>query len=400
MTPQLFPASAFHPEFPKGRASGELHISDNAISFNGGGKQIGLPLDGLSVKLGGASDRLLFFEHSALPDWSIYTAELSVLNHPVLRSHPELTAGISALRRKRARNRLVVLAAVLALFALPLVLLLNLSALTALAARQVPAEWEQKLGKSAFAQYRLQHELIDDKATQAALQTLTQPLTAAIANPRYPFEFHVVRDSDLNAFALPGGVVVINSGLIERADSANELLGVLAHEISHVTQRHGVRNIISSAGIILTAQALIGDASGLLATIASAAPLLLNQSYSRDFERDADTHGVILLKAAHINPNGLESFFQKIIAHENKLQEQVGNEDAAAALKTLARFVSTHPATEERIAQIRKLTRDAHGPYSDLEPQFTDLKNRIAAADATEPSSTTTEKEPADANPN
>lgn len=418
--PSGYAANAFHPDFAKGRASGELCITETAAVFNGGAKQITLPLNGLSITLGGASDRLIFFAHPQLPDISIYTADLNALRDPVLRAHPELTTAIGAAKRKRSHNRALLLAAVLAVVALPLLILLNLNGLTAIAARQVPAEWEQKLGRSAFAQYRLQHELIDDKATQAALLAVTQPLTAAIADARYPFEFHIVNDSGLNAFALPGGVVVINSGLIQRADSANELLGVLAHEISHVTQRHGVRNIISSAGIVLTAQVLIGDASGLLATLASAAPLLLNQSYSRDFERDADTHGVALMRAAQIDPSGLETFFQKVIAHEKKLQEQVGNEDAAAALKTLAQFVSTHPATEERIERIRKLTRDAHGPYRDFEPAFAHLKTQVAIAakavpaesepapaeSASTPTESTqtptqlTDKEPGDANTN
>lgn len=405
-----YPASAFHPDFTKGRASGELCISASAVVFSGGAKQIALPLSGLDIALGGASDRLIFFTHPQVPDISIFTDDLRVLRDPILRAHPELTASIGLAQRKRTGARALLLAAVLAVVALPLLMLFNLNGLTAIAARQVPAEWEQKLGRSAFAQYRLQHELIDDRATQTALLALTQPLTTAIADARYPFEFHIVRDGDLNAFALPGGVVVIHSGLIERADSANELLGVLAHEIAHVTQRHGVRNIISSAGIVLTAQVLIGDASGLLATLASAAPLLLNQSYSRDFERDADTHGVALMRTAQVDPSGLETFFQKVIAHEKKLQEQVGNADAAAALKALTRFVSTHPATEERIERIRKLTADARGPYRDFEPAFAQLKAQLATAAKTVPAEAETEstqtskeltnKEPGDANTN
>lgn len=384
-----YAAHAFHYSFPKGRNSGELHIDAGALTFkcelpNGSKQSVSLPLSGLRIKLGGASDRLVFFEHESYPDWSIYTSDLQVLKAPVLLAHPELTASIAKLRNKQHGNRAILLVALLLILALPVGLYFSMSGLTAAAARQVPAEWEQKLGQSAFAQYRLQHELLDDKETQAELKQLTEPLTAVIKDSRYPFEFHVVRDADLNAFALPGGVVVINSGLIERADSASELLGVLAHEISHVTERHGVRNIISSAGIVLTAQVLIGDASGLLATLASAAPLLLNQSYSRDFERDADAHGVALLKEANIDPHGMQSFFEKMIAHEKKMLQQVGNDKAADAMKNLSRFLSTHPATEERIERIQQLSRDAKGPYRDLEPAFARLKAHIAAHQASD----------------
>ncbi len=394
-------AHAFHPSFPKGRASGELQIDAGAVIFHRDSQRVSLPLSGLRVTLGGASDRLVFFAHDAQPDWSIYTSDLQVLNAPALVAHPELTASIAALRGKRQRNHVLLVIVTLLVLALPVGVYFSMSGLTGVAARQVPVEWEQKLGQSAFAQYRLQHELLDDKATQAALKQLTEPLTTALKGARYPFEFHVVRDADLNAFALPGGIVVINSGLIERADNASELLGVLAHEIAHVTERHGVRNIISSAGIVLTAQVLIGDASGLLATLASAAPILLNQSYSRDFERDADARGVALLRAANIDPAGMQSFFEKIIEREKKMLSQVGNDKAADAMKNLSRFLSTHPATEERIARIQQLSSDMHGPYRDLEPAFAQLKAQIAAS-ASEESADTSDnniKEIDDANP-
>lgn len=398
-------ASAFHAGFAKGRSSGELQIGDGGVRFDGGGRRVALPLQGLRVKLGGASDRLVFFEHPGEPAWSLYTADLAVLENPVLRSQPELRTALNAARRRRQRNRALLLAMVLLVVAAPLALVSNMNWLTALAARQVPPEWEQKLGRSAFAQYRLQKELIDDAKTRQALAALTQPLTAALdtaerdsATPQ--FEFHIVRDADLNAFALPGGVVVINSGLIERADSANELLGVIAHEISHVTERHGVRNIISSAGLVLTVQMLIGDAGGVFGTIAGAAPLLLTQSYSRDFERDADQRGVALLEAAAVDPRGMETFFRKIVEREKKLEQQIGDENAAAALKALSRFVSTHPATEERIERIRKLSRDSSGPYRDLEPEFAQLKTLLAAHTRDDDSSSTTSKDSGNANPN
>lgn len=379
MTASNFAAHAFHDSFANGRASGELQLTESALIFIRENTRVALPFDGLRIKLGGAADRLVFFEHPAQPQWSIHTADLAVLRHPLLRQHPQLAQMIAGLRAHRGRNRALLTLAVLLIVALPCALLLNLGWLTGAAARQVPPAWEEKLGRSVFAQYRLQHELLDGPATAAPLQQLTEPLTAALQPQPYPFEFHIVNDASLNAFALPGGVVVINSGLIERADSASELLGVVAHEISHVTERHGVRNIIGSAGIVLTAQVLIGDASGLLATIASAAPLLLNQSYSRNFERDADTRGVALLRRAQIDPRGLESFFRKMLEQEQKMKAQVGNDDAAAALDSLSRFLSTHPATEERIERIRKLAADAHGPYRDLEPAFAQLKAALAA---------------------
>lgn len=360
---------------------GELCIDAGAVTFARGSERVALPLSGLRVKLGGAGDRLVFFGHDAHPDWNIYTSDLRVLKAPALLAHPESMAAVARVRGRRRFNRALLLAALALALALPVGLYFSMGSLTALAAEQVPVEWEQKLGQSAFAQYRLQHELLDDERTRAELQQLTAPLTAALQKSPYPFEFHIVRDADLNAFALPGGVVVINSGLIERADNASELLGVLAHEIAHVTERHGVRNIISSAGIVLTAQVLIGDASGVLATIASAAPILLNQSYSRDFERAADKRGVELLIAADIDPRGMRTFFEKVVAQEKKLIAQMGNDQAAEALQSVSRFLSTHPDTEERIARIDALSGAAAAPYRDLEPAFARLRAHLAQPD-------------------
>ena len=101
-----------------------------------------------------------------------------------------------------------------------------------------------------------------------------------------------------------------------RSPARTTVLGVLAHEISHVTEQHGVRQIMARAGVALTAQALLGDVNGMMAMIAAATPMLLSQSYSRDFESDADEHGFDLLEKADIDPNGLVSFFEKIMEEE------------------------------------------------------------------------------------
>lgn len=376
-----YSAHAFHDQLPKGRASGELRVTRSGVEFQRGEHKITLPFAGLRIKLGGASDRLIFFEHPRHPDWSLYTADLAILKDPLLHERPELSALLRGMRNKRRRNWSLLIGAAAVVLALPVILLLNMDRLAAIAARQVPVEWEQQLGRSAFAQYQLQSELLDDQAIEQPLQTLTGSLTQALPDTRYSFEFHVVRDEALNAFALPGGVIVIHSGLIERADSADELLGVLAHEISHVTEQHGLRNVITSAGVILTVQALIGDASGLLATIAGATPLLLNQSYSRDFERDADQRGVALLEKANLDPLGLERFFHKILEQEQKLKEQIDDADTAAVLESVSGFLSTHPATEERIERIRQLAGDSQGPYRDLQPAFQALQTAIAQFD-------------------
>jgi beta-barrel assembly-enhancing protease len=377
----VYPSRAFHPELPDGRAAGELTLTAEAFRFSSGDHHVTLPFDGAELTLGGAANRLVFVSHPCQPDWSIYTSERAILRDPRLLQHPGLAGAIAQIGHKRTRNLLVTLAATALLVAIPLLLLLNLGIFTRMAARQIPVQWEEQLGKLAFTQYQLGTPLIEDERAQQLLEQLTSQLTKALPQSPYTYRFYIARDPQLNAFALPGGYIVLHSELVLQADSAAELLGVLAHEISHVTEQHGTRNIIGSAGIALLLQLLVGDSSGVLAALTSAAPFLLNQKYSRGFEREADQRGYKLLLLAGVDPAGLLSFFEKMKMADakarGKLRESAGD---AAKLLEVPEFLSTHPATDARIAALRELVATHRGPYRDLDDTFTALQVRVQAA--------------------
>lgn len=376
-----YQAHAFHDSLPNGRASGELTVSEDGFEFHSGEHRVAAPLAGAKLTLGGAADRLVFLSHPQAPGWSIYTSDRTILAHPAVATSTALASDLNVVRRKRAQRVARFVIAIAVLVGAPLALIANPGSLTGLAARQIPPSWEEQLGKSAFAQYQIQSEMIEDEETRRLLTELTDALTNALPRSAHTFHFHIARDPALNAFALPGGYIVIHSELILRADNASELLGVLAHEIAHVTEQHGTRNLIASAGVVLTVQALIGDASGLLAAVASAAPFLLTQKYSRGFEREADEKGFELLQRAQIDPRGMATFFEKIKAEEEKtaqkVRERVG--DAAGDVLTQTpEFLSTHPATDSRIDAMRKLIASQYGGYRNLDSTFIALKARIA----------------------
>jgi predicted Zn-dependent protease len=212
------------------------------------------------------------------------------------------------------------------------------------------------------------------------LRQVTGPLVEAVGASRYRFQVHVARDPTLNAFALPGGYIVMHSELILRADTASELLGVLAHEMAHVTEQHGVRNLIASAGAALTLQALLGDPSGLLSAAATAAPFLLTQKYSRGFEHEADSEGFELLRSAGVDATGMLSFFETLKAEEEKSAAKVREElgEAAGALLTgTPEFLSTHPATAGRIDAMRELVERQSGARRNLDGEFLALKAHL-----------------------
>lgn len=390
MSDASYPAHAFHQSFAQGRAAGDLSVSAAGFCFRNDAQSVTMPLAGARLTLGGASDRIIFIAHPDFPDWSLYTSDRAILRDPVLAAHPELTVALGTMRRKRMNNRAVFAAVLAVLVAIPVALLLNMSWLTGIAARQIPASWEERLGKTAFGQYQIQADMINDPETARLLTELTDTLTKALPDSRYKFHFYVARDPSLNAFALPGGYVVIHSELLLRADSAEEVLGVLAHEISHVTSQHGTRNLIASAGLFVTVQAVLGDASGLLATLAGAAPFLLSQKYSRGFENEADAQGFELLQRAHIDGRGMVTFFDKVKAEEEKMRarvrEQVG-EGAGAVLTETPEFLATHPATDSRIERMREKAAHQQGPFRDLNATFDALKRRVREFETEHPSS-------------
>ena len=138
------------------------------------------------------------------------------------------------------------------------------------AASSVPVDWEVKAGDKLFEQLMTTKKLVTDKELEAQLKAITDPLVAGIKDNRYPLKFHIIEDPTFNAFAMPGGNVVLHSGLLMAADSPEEIAGVLGHEIAHVTQRHSIRSIISFAGLFLLVQTMLGDVTGIVAGIAFA----------------------------------------------------------------------------------------------------------------------------------
>lgn len=393
MTTQQVDGHAFHESFAKGRASGQITIDASAVRFRNEVGAIALPLSGVKARLGGASNRLVFFEHPDYPDWQIYTADRSVLKNPHFRPHQGLSRQVARARRLRIFNWSVLGSVVSLVVAVPLLLILNMDVVTGWIAPTLPAEWEQSLGESALAQYQIGQPMIETDAAKASLDALIAPLLKSADSERYDFHVYIANDSQLNAFALPGGYIVLNSGLLLRADNASEVLGVLAHEISHVTEQHGVRQVMARAGLALTAQALLGDVNGMMAMIAAATPMLLSQSYSRDFESDADEQGFALLEKTDIDPNGLVSFFEKIIEEENARLEKLEDEDHKAVMDNLMPLLSSHPATEARIENMESMIDGSDGQYRNLDAEFQALQKQVRKAVAAMPRNDNREKD-------
>ena len=168
----------------------------------------------------------------------------------------------------------------------------------------------------------------------------------------------------VNAFALPGGNIVLTRGLLNAAVEVNEVAGVLAHEIGHVAHHHPEAQMVRIAGMQVLISIATGTSGGNnLSSIAGLAAILKS---SRDAEREADAYAVATLSAAHVDPLGLKHFFEKILADEGK--------STGGALTKLGTVFSTHPVTTERIDLIKPLPANEPLKVPLTDGQWQDLK--------------------------
>jgi predicted Zn-dependent protease len=243
---------------------------------------------------------------------------------------------------------------------------------------------ERRLGESIVREMRLSEPTyLDDPEISGYLAGIGTRLSQAMTGTRYDFEFFVVRDPTVNAFALPGGFVGVHTGLIDIADTESELASVLAHELAHVTQRHISRMFGQQQQMqvpmmaALAAALLLGHsrpdlASGAAVAIQGAA-VTKQLGYSREFEREADRVGLQALSDAGYDPRAMAEFFQK-------LQRSTRLSDDGS----LPGYLRSHPVTVERIADAQN--RAANLPYrqhvDSLEFHLVRAKLRAQAGDA------------------
>jgi predicted Zn-dependent protease len=219
-----------------------------------------------------------------------------------------------------------------------------------------PAD-ERRLGESIMREIRRDASVSDDVEINAYLNQLVGSLSETAVAAGFIFEPFLVLDSTLNAFALPGGFIGVHSGLIVASQGESELASVLAHEIGHVTQRHIARmlsdrklgSVGMMAALVLAALAARSSPQGAMgiATMAMGVQQQRMLSFSRDAEREADRVGLETLRQAGFDPNGMIAFFGRL---QRASQAYEGQAPA---------YLSSHPLTGERIADMQTRVQDA-----------------------------------------
>ncbi|MBX9684853.1 MAG: M48 family metallopeptidase [Hyphomicrobium sp.] len=206
----------------------------------------------------------------------------------------------------------------------------------------LPDSWRQRLGQQAITSMTEGYKKCVDPRGLDALRSLNDRLADATGTGR-PFTI-VVYDWPLtNAFAVPGDQIVMTQGLLAKAESADEVAGVLAHEMGHGIELHPETGIIRAVGLAAAVELMMGGSSGGLANIGL---ILAQLGSTRTAEREADLQALRVLRQAQISPAGLGNFFKRMLALEKK-------DDMPSQLKQFD-ILSTHPPTEERRALVER----------------------------------------------
>ncbi|HSB69686.1 MAG TPA: M48 family metallopeptidase [Candidatus Methylomirabilis sp.] len=262
---------------------------------------------------------------------------------------PEMAARFRAPARRWARIRITVFAALGVVGLTAALYLWGIPAMASLVALRVPPSWEERLGRSVVEHLAPRERRCADPARDPAIREIVATLLAPLPPSPYRFQVLVVDNRAVNAFAAPGGHVVLFRGLLERTRSAEELAGVLAHEMQHILLRHPTRALLQHASSGLLLAALTGDASGIMAFGMESARFLGELRYSRQNEEEADADGMRMLLAAGVDPAGMIAFFE-VLQGEGKKG------------LTPPTYLSTHPSTEARITRLRSLAAEPQGP--------------------------------------
>lgn len=214
--------------------------------------------------------------------------------------------------------------------------------LAKLVAPHIPVSWEEQLGISVLEQIAPSANRCLDRHRLPTLENVVTRLSRAVPDSPYRIRLTVVDRPAVNAFALPGGQVVVFRGLLEATETPEQFAGVLAHELQHIYKQHSTRSLIEQASASLLIAAVTGDFTGGVTYGIEGARVLGILRYSRLYEDEADREGLRLLQSIGIDPAEMIAFY--------RIMEAQHPHDAA-----VSSYLSTHPDTSDRIEKLMAL---------------------------------------------
>ncbi|MEO7042642.1 MAG: M48 family metallopeptidase [Gemmatimonadaceae bacterium] len=255
-------------------------------------------------------------------------------------------------------------------------ILVSILGVTVLNACAVSTQQEVQMGQQEAQQISTQLPLLQDATVNNYVNQLGNRIAKLTSRGDLDWHFAVVNTDVVNAFALPGGYVYVNRGVLEHTSNMSELAGVMGHEIEHVVLRHSVKQMEQQQGAnvgLSIACALTNVCnSQVTQTVVNVGATAVFAKFSREDEVQADEGGFQNVVRAGINPTGMLTFFQKLLAEEQ----------AAGGTGNTASWFADHPGTQDRIADIQRMLSQM--PRSELAKLQTDdqgfqtMKRRLA----------------------
>jgi predicted Zn-dependent protease len=339
-----FEAYVTHPSLGDEVVWGRIVFEGWKLRFESAQVTREIPLVRVRIERDDSETGGIAFSHPDDTEWVFHTLDESILAHGPLLQQPHTRHQIQALQSgPELKRRLKIVGAFLAGFALVALLVsMAMGLIVRSLVARVPPEWEQKLGDEVMAELKKKETFIQDTNLQANLAWAVAPLMRAVPTNALGYQFYLVESPLPNAFALPGGHVVVTTRLLEISERPEEVAGVVAHEVAHVTLKHGLRKIISSAGPILLCQLFLQGGGGLMGVLAGGSQVLVFQSFSQEYETEADDVGWDYLVAARLDPRGLADMLGKL--------EREGHSMGLIHLAPQA--LSSHPATGKRLRRL------------------------------------------------
>lgn len=238
----------------------------------------------------------------------------------------------------------------------------------------VPRSWEQGMGEEArnavgrilSGTYSGDVPWRDSGPGYEALRDIVTRLAAVDDTAGYTFQVSILKAELVNAFALPGGYIVVTTGLIGQCRTPDELAGVVAHEMAHVTKRHNTRQLVRDQFFSFAAKVLMGG-SDLMELVRKAGNTIVSSSFSREDEREADLLGVRRLARAGINPEGIARFFAGLPKSESRSGKFT--------------YLDSHPLLADRQEYMRREAANFPGPFTPAldETRWRSLKTMAGA---------------------
>lgn len=223
---------------------------------------------------------------------------------------------------------------------------------------EVSLDLEKKIGDEIWKSMKITEPMDSSVARIEFVNSVKNKICLSNRFDTASINVHLVNRDIINAFAMPGGHLVVYTGLFKKCKSAEQLAGIMGHEIAHIQEKHVTKKLIKEVGLSVLVAITGGNVEGVKAVIEH----LSSVAYDRKLEKEADLKSIEYLNAANINPVGLAEFMEELDKMDGELPEELG-------------WFSTHPKSKERAKYIRKKVNSINKKYPPLNTNWDSFQN-------------------------